>query len=275
MSSLYKPRVGLTFHPNNVEVSIVSYNVNGIRAAARKGMFEWVRKVDPEVICFQEIKALPTDIEKSVEIPEGYQQFWFPAQKKGYSGVGILSKTEPIRIERGCGISKYDDEGRILRADFPNFSIMSLYLPSGSSGDERQAFKEEFLDDFYRYIQELRQEIPNLVISGDFNICHKAIDIHNPVSNKNSSGFLPQEREWMTKFIDLGYLDSFRMFNQDPHHYTWWTYRAGARGKNKGWRIDYHLVGEELKKNCKGHLIHADAVHSDHCPIELTLEFDN
>lgn len=255
-----------------MKISVVSYNVNGIRAASRKGLFDWVTSVDPDVVCFQEIKALPEDIAKHVKIPDGYHQYWYSAQKKGYSGVGILSKQEPLHVELGCGIERYDYEGRVIRADFADFSVMSLYLPSGSAGDERQKFKEEFLDDFYEYIEELKKEVPRLVISGDYNICHKAIDIHNPVSNKNSSGFLPHEREWMSKFMDMGLVDSFRMFNPDPHHYTWWTYRAGARGKNKGWRIDYHLVTEELKGKCVDHKIHADAVHSDHCPIELILE---
>ncbi len=255
-----------------MSISIVSYNVNGIRAASRKGLFEWVKSVDPDIVCFQELKALPEDIAKDADVPEVYHQYWYSAQKKGYSGVGILSKEEPIHVEYGCGIERYDYEGRVIRADYPDYSVMSLYLPSGSSGDERQTFKEEFLDDFYDYIRELKKEVPRLVISGDYNICHKPIDIHNPVSNKNSSGFLPQEREWMTKFIDLGLVDSFRMFNQDPDNYTWWTYRAGARGKNKGWRIDYQMVTQDLKDNCREHIIHADAVHSDHCPIELKLE---
>lgn len=255
-----------------MKISVVSYNVNGIRAASRKGLFDWMKTIDPDVMCFQETKARPEDIEKEVKIPDGYHKYWFSAEKKGYSGVGILTKQEPTHVEHGCGIERYDYEGRVLRVDFPEFSVISLYLPSGSSGDERQEFKEEFLDDFYEYICELKKKIPRLVICGDYNICHKAIDIHNPVSNKNSSGFLPQEREWMTKFLELGLIDSFRLFNPDPHHYTWWTYRAGARGKNKGWRIDYHLVTEELKENLKDSVIHPDAVHSDHCPIELIME---
>ena len=256
-----------------MEVSVVSYNVNGIRAANRKGLFDWMAEVDPDIVCFQETKAHEADINKEVKIPDGYQAYWFSAQKKGYSGVGILTKLEPLHVELGCGIDRYDSEGRVLRVDFEKFSVMSLYLPSGSSGDERQQFKEEFMDEFFDYIQELRKTIPNIIISGDYNICHKAIDIHNPVSNKNSSGFLPQEREWMTKFIDTGMVDSFRMFNENPHHYTWWTYRAGARKNNKGWRIDYHLVGEGIMGNCQDHIIHNQAVHSDHCPIELKLKF--
>ena len=252
--------------------SIVSYNVNGIRAATRKGLFEWVAKVDPDIICFQELKANREDVGDNILNPKGYTSYWHSATKKGYSGVAIYSKKEPNHVEIGCGIAKYDFEGRVIRADFDDFSVISIYFPSGTSGELRQSFKEGFMDDMYDYLNELKKTIPNLVVSGDYNICHKSIDIHNPVSNKNNSGFLPHEREWVTKLIDSGFKDSFRMFNQNPHHYTWWTYRAGARGNNKGWRIDYHMVSEALADRCVDHKIHADAVHSDHCPLEVILK---
>lgn len=251
---------------------IISYNINGVRAAEKKGLSTWIQSVNPDMVCFQEIKALESDIPKSISELEGYHKYWYPAQKKGYSGVGILSKVKPNHVEYGCGIEKYDFEGRILRLDFDKFSLISLYLPSGSSGELRQDFKEIFLDDLFEYIQDLRTRIPNLIISGDYNICHKAIDIHDPVRNKKSSGFLPQEREWMTRFIESGFVDTFRTFNEDPHHYTWWSYRAGARANNKGWRIDYHLCSDTLKENCKEHVIFSDAVHSDHCPLMLSIE---
>lgn len=251
---------------------IISYNVNGIRAASRKGLLDWIKENDSDIIGFQEIKARPVDLDKKLLEPEGYHAYWYPAEKKGYSGVAVYSKKEPIHVEYGCGIEKYDREGRIIRVDYEDLSFMNVYIPSGSSGDERQGFKDVFLEDFFAYVEELKKTIPNLVISGDYNIVHKPIDIHNPTSNKNTSGFLPHEREWVSNFLEMGFRDSFREVNPDPHHYTWWTYRAGARGNNKGWRIDYHMITEPLFERLEGHVIHADIVHSDHCPIELILK---
>lgn len=252
---------------------IVSYNVNGIRAATRKGLLDWIAEVDPDVICFQEIKARPVDLDEALVQPKGYHTFWHPAEKKGYSGVAIWSKEEPLHVEYGCGIEKYDVEGRVLRTDFEAFSIISLYMPSGTQGGPRQVFKEEMMADFFDYIAELKKKIPNLIVSGDYNICHTEIDIHNPKSNKNSSGFLPHERAWVTKFIEeAGFTDSFRQFNPDPHHYTWWSFRANARANNKGWRIDYHMVADEFADHCRSHVIHTDAMHSDHAAMELVIE---
>ena len=252
---------------------IISYNVNGIRAAQTKGLADWLKKVSPDVVCFQEIKALETDVPKEVIESGPYHAYWYPAEKKGYSGVGILSKTKPKHVEYGCGISEYDREGRVLRADFKDFSVMSVYCPSGTTGGERQEFKEKFMTDFRPYAKGLTKRFPNLVISGDFNICHKEIDIHNPVSNKNSSGFLPHEREWLGEFLDTGFTDSFRHLNADPHNYTWWSYRSGARARNLGWRIDYHMVSKDLTPAVQGHRIFSKAMHSDHCPMELELSF--
>lgn len=253
--------------------SILSYNVNGIRAAHRKGFFDWLAEEDPDLICIQETKAQTSQLNEAFLKPEGYHTFWCDAEKKGYSGVAIFSKLEPQNVVQGCGIERYDREGRVLRLDFDDFSLMSAYFPSGTTGEVRQTFKEEFLDDFYGYIEELKQEVPNLIISGDYNICHKPIDIHDPVRNKNTSGFLPHEREWMSKFMDSGFVDSFRKFNPEPHNYSWWSYRAGARAKNKGWRIDYQLVAEPIAEHCVGADILADVVHSDHCPIKILMEF--
>lgn len=252
--------------------SIVSYNVNGIRAAHRKGLLDWMSTVNPDVVCLQETKARPEDVSKELFAPEGYKGFWHSAEKKGYSGVAIWCKEEPVHVEVGCGMEQYDREGRVLRVDFKDYSVMSLYLPSGSSGDERQKFKDVFLIDFYKYVAELKKEFPRLIISGDYNICHRDIDIHNPVSNKNSSGFLPHEKQWVTDFLELGFKDSFRMLNPDPDHYTWWSFRARSRERNKGWRIDYHMVTDPLADLCKEHTIHTDAVHSDHAPMELILD---
>ena len=254
-------------------MKILSYNVNGIRAASTKNFVGWLQSTDADMICLQEVKALPSQIPEIIGMIEnlGYHHYWFPAEKKGYSGVAIFSKIKPKHVEYGCGEEWIDKEGRILRADFDTFSLMSVYLPSGSSGDERQVKKYEFMAYFEKYITKLRETYPNLIISGDYNICHTAIDIHNPKSNANSSGFLPQEREWMGMFLDAGFIDTFRHINKDPHHYTWWSYRAGSRGKNLGWRIDYHLATQPMLERIKHVEILSDAIHSDHCPILLEL----
>ncbi len=252
-------------------MKIVTYNVNGIRAAMSKGFVDWLRELNPDVVCLQEIKASPEQVGVFEFDELGYHHYWYPAQKKGYSGVAIFSKIKPNKVTYGCGTPAYDDEGRILRADFNGFSVMSVYHPSGSSGDERQAFKMKWLADYQNYINELKKTIPNLILSGDFNICHREIDIHNPKSNANTSGFLPEEREWMEQFINSGFVDSFRHFNKNPHQYSWWSYRAGARGKNLGWRIDYHLTSESLLNRLKSAEILPHVVHSDHCPVVLEL----
>jgi exodeoxyribonuclease III len=251
---------------------ILSYNVNGIRSATKKGLLDWLKQVDPDIICFQEMKAHTADLDQTLQQPEGYHAHWHAAEKKGYSGVGIWSKEAPKHVEVGCGIPIYDREGRVLRADFDGYSVISLYLPSGTSGEERQTVKEEFMRDFTAYVRELLKEIPKLVIAGDYNICHQAIDIHDPVGNKKSSGFLPHEREWLSEFMGLGMVDSFRRFNQEPHQYTWWSQRAASRERNKGWRIDYQLVSQALVEKCTAHVIYPFAVHSDHAAIELTLD---
>jgi exodeoxyribonuclease-3 len=252
---------------------VISYNVNGIRSAMSKGWIDWLKATNPDVICLQEIKAHPDQLDLNVFKEAGYHSYWHPAVKKGYSGVAILSKKEPDRVVIGCGIPLYDNEGRVLRADYGDTSVMSVYMPSGSSGEERQAFKMKWLTDFDKYIAKLKKERPNLILSGDYNICHKAIDIHNPVSNANSSGFLPEEREWIDGFMKTGFIDSFRKFNSDPHHYTWWSFRANSRAKNLGWRIDYNLVSQTLEKRLKRALILPEAKHSDHCPLLAEVDF--
>jgi exodeoxyribonuclease-3 len=252
---------------------IITYNVNGIRSAISKGLVEWLKASNPDIICFQEIKADPSQFDVSVFENLGYYHYWYPAQKKGYSGVAILTKSKPDHVEYGCGIEIYDFEGRVLRVDFGDVSIMSVYHPSGSSGEDRQAFKIQWLSDFQRYIDTLKKERPKLIISGDYNICHQPIDIHNPKSNANSSGFLPEEREWIGSFMSSGFVDSFRHFNKEPHNYTWWSFRAGARGKNLGWRIDYNLVSDNLAAKMRHALILPEARHSDHCPAVLDIDF--
>ena len=252
---------------------IISYNVNGIRAAMKKGFMEWVSAVDADIICIQETKAQGDQIPVFEFEAAGYKTYLLSAVKKGYSGVAILTKKEPDKIIYGMGIQKYDDEGRFIRADYGDISVVSVYHPSGSSGEPRQAFKMQWLADFQQYINELKKERPKLIISGDYNICHRPIDIHDPVGNKNSSGFLPEEREWIGGFIESGFVDSFRHFNKEPHQYSWWSYRANARANNKGWRIDYHMVSENLKDKMERALILPSAMHSDHCPIVLEIGF--
>lgn len=255
-------------------MKIVSYNVNGIRAAMRKDLLGWLKATDADVVCLQEIKASPDQLLDLLLIEQlGYEHYWYPAQKKGYSGTAILTKRTPNHVEYGMGEDDYDREGRTIRADFDDFSVMSAYFPSGSSGDLRQEFKFRFLEDFQLYSTKLLTEKPKLIISGDYNICHRAIDIHNPKSNARSSGFLPEEREWMENFINTGYVDSFRHLNPDPHHYSWWSYRAGARSKNLGWRIDYNMVSHSLSDRITRSVILKDAIHSDHCPVLLEMEF--
>jgi exodeoxyribonuclease III len=252
-------------------MKIISYNVNGIRSAISKGFVDWVKAANPDVLCLQEIKACEDKFDKVPFEELGYKVFLHPATKKGYSGVAILSKAEPKNVCIGCGIEQYDQEGRVIRADFDGYSVLNVYMPSGSSGEHRQAFKMEWLRDFQQYMQGLKQTVPGLVICGDYNICHQAIDIHNPKSNAKSSGFLPEERNWFSGFLKDGYIDSFRHFNQEPHQYTWWSYRANVRTKNLGWRIDYLLVSDHLKPFMKRAAILPEAKHSDHCPVLLEM----
>lgn len=254
-------------------MKIITYNVNGIRAAMRKDFWQWLKATNADMICLQEIKAMKSQIESEISAFEelGYHTYWFSAQKKGYSGVAILTKIKPKNIEYGCGIESSDYEGRVIKADYEDFSLLSVYMPSGSSGELRQNFKYQWLDEFHGYIQELKKTQPNLIIAGDYNICHEPIDIHNPKSNKNSSGFLPEERAWLSKFIESGFIDTFRHFNLEPHNYTWWSYRANARAKNLGWRIDYQMASITMQARLKGAFILKEAKHSDHCPMLLEI----
>src|SRR5699024_305197 len=253
-------------------MKIISYNVNGIRAAMRKGIVEWLEQASPDVVCLQEIKANPAQFDENEFKEIGYKYcYWYPAEKKGYSGVASLSKIEPNNVTYGTGIEYMDQEGRNIRADFDDVSVMSLYLPSGTS-DHRLEFKLTYMDDFQDYVNDLKKEIPNLVISGDYNICHHAIDIHDPVRLKRVSGFLPVERDWLSKFMESGFVDTFRLLNPETVQYSWWSYRANSRARNKGWRLDYHLITKNLKEKIKRAVILSEAVHSDHCPVLLELD---
>lgn len=253
-------------------MKIISYNVNGIRAAITKGFLEWLQAANPDVICLQEIKATQEQVPvMDIELAGYPYQYYFSAEKKGYSGVAVFSKTEPKNVVYGTGIEHMDKEGRNLRVDFEDVSVMSLYLPSGTNID-RLEHKFTYMDDFHAYIDALKKDVPNLIICGDYNICHEAIDIHDPIRNAKVSGFLPEERAWLDKFIKSGFMDSFRYFNTEPHHYSWWSYRANARNNNKGWRIDYCLVNEALKDRMQRAYILPDAKHSDHCPVVVEIE---
>ncbi len=255
-------------------MKIITYNVNGLRSALSKGFTDWLATEEPDVVCLQETKAQPDHIPTLEFEALGYKAYFFSARKKGYSGVGILTKITPDHVEYGMGISKYDDEGRFIRADYGGISIASVYHPSGTTGDERQAFKMEWLEDFRLYVNNLRQKHEKLIICGDYNICHRPIDIHDPVRNANSSGFLPEEREWMSRFLNDGYTDTFRFFHpEEPHHYTWWSFRANARANNKGWRIDYCMATQAAVPLLKDAYILPQVKHSDHCPavVELSI----
>jgi exodeoxyribonuclease-3 len=252
-------------------MKVISYNVNGIRAAIKKGFIEWLTATNPDVICLQEIKAQEDQLDLSLFEAAGYTyNYWYSAQKKGYSGVAILCKEKPNNVVYGTGIETMDFEGRNLRVDFDTVSVMSLYLPSGTNS-ARLEFKFNFMDEFQVYVNELKKEVPNLIICGDYNICHQEIDIHNP-KMKGVSGFLPEERTWLDSFIKSGFIDSFRFFNKEADHYSWWSYRANARNNNKGWRIDYHLVTEPLRERLQRAYILPEAKHSDHCPIVVELK---
>ena len=252
-------------------MKIISYNVNGIRAAINKGFIDWLQSANPDVVCLQEIKAMEEQLDLDLFKDAGYHyNYWFSAQKKGYSGVAVLCKTKPNHVEYGTGIESMDFEGRNLRVDYDNLSIMSMYLPSGTNA-ARLEHKFDYMDLIQKYLNKLTDTLPNLVVCGDYNICHEEIDIHNP-KMKGVSGFLPEEREWLGDFIDSGFIDSFRHLNPERQEYSWWSYRANARANNKGWRLDYAMVSQPLQQKIKRAVILPEAKHSDHCPILVEIE---
>ncbi|MFY0253165.1 exodeoxyribonuclease III [Chitinophaga sp. 30R24] len=250
---------------------IISYNVNGLRSAMTKGFTEWLQTDPADIICLQEIKAHKENIDFQQFEKLGYDHYWYPAQKKGYSGVAVLTRIKPDFVQYGNGHAQSDQEGRFIRLDFGDITLINTYFPSGTSGELRQTYKYQWLDEFYVYLQELKKTHPNLVVCGDYNICHKPIDIHDPVSNKHSTGFLPEERAWMDRFFESGFVDSFRHFNTDPHQYSWWSFRANARNNNKGWRIDYINVTSPLQSKLHHATIYQQVKHSDHCPVFVEL----
>ncbi len=252
-------------------MKIYSYNVNGIRAAVTKGLIDWLKIENPDIVCFQEIKANEADIDTAAFEALGYKCYWFSAQKKGYSGTGIITKIAPSKIIKGNGQEVGDFEGRTIQVLIEDILIINTYFPSGSSGEERQGYKMQFLQEYLTWLQTLQKKHKKIIVCGDYNICHKPIDIHDPVGNKNSSGFLPEERAWMDDFFNTGMIDSFRQVNPHPHQYSWWTFRANARANNKGWRIDYISVSQALKASIKDAFILPEAKHSDHCPVALVI----
>lgn len=252
---------------------IISYNVNGIRAAIKKGLADWLKTDPADVICVQETKAQEAQVDPSIIERAGYPyQYWFSAQKLGYSGVAIFSKIKPGKVQMGSGHEVSDSEGRILQADFGEIRLITAYFPSGTSGEHRQTYKYQWLQEFMDYLNELKKTHPKIIVCGDYNIAHKEIDIHNPKGNKNTTGFLPEERAWLDRFIENGFIDSFRHLNTEPHNYTWWhQLRPSTRTENKGWRIDYINVSEKLKKNIRDVKIYPEVKHSDHCPVYLEI----
>jgi len=251
-------------------MKIISYNVNGIRAALKKGLGDWIKENDYDIICFQESKAQEDQIDIKLFNELGYQVYVHSASKKGYSGVVVLSKIEPESVDNGCGIEYIDFEGRVIQIHYKNFTLLNCYFPSGTTGDVRQAVKYKFLDDFYNWILDLKKKQPNLIVVGDYNIAHAEIDIHNPKSK--NSGFLPEERAWMTKWFESGFVDAFRFKNPELQTYSWWTYRVKARANNKGWRIDYQSVSTPIKDKIIDAQQLNDVVHSDHCPVYMEID---
>jgi len=252
-------------------MKIITFNLNGIRSAQAKGLMNWLKIENPDVLCVQETKAQPEQIDFHEFQEMGYSVYFHSAQKPGYSGVALFSRVAFDNVTYGIGVKEFDSEGRFIRADFNNTVFINSYFPSGTMGDERQEVKMKYLDAFYNYTEMLKKVQPNLIVCGDFNICHKEIDISKPENKKGVSGFLPEERAWVSKFIDLGFVDVFREFDKSPGKYTWWSYRAGARKKNLGWRIDYHMVTVPLKSKLSASSILSDIAMSDHCPVVMEI----
>jgi exodeoxyribonuclease-3 len=252
-------------------MKLISLNVNGIRSATDKGLLNMLKDENPDIVCFQEIKAMPQQIKTREFEDLGYNCVWYPAFKKGYSGTALLSRIYPDFVSKGVGSDLFDCEGRVLRADFGDISVICAYFPSGTTGEIRQSAKMQFLEYITIYLDKLKEDRPKLILTGDFNICHKPIDINNPNKHLKVSGFLPEEREWFDKFVESGWVDAFRQFCDEPDRYSWWSYRSGAKANNVGWRIDYIMVTQPLKSQLRTADILDRVILSDHCPVVIEL----
>lgn len=254
-------------------LKIASFNVNGLRSAISKGLYEFLDEQAFDIVCFQETKAEKSQLDNQFLDKLGYFEYWHSAQKKGYSGVACFSRLKPDNVIYGMGIEKYDQEGRVIRLDYGELSVLNCYFPSGSSGEDRHAFKMEFLEDFGNWSKELLIERPNIIILGDYNIVHQRIDIHNPDRKDNPSGYRPEERKWLDDWLKNNELtDVFRYLNPDKKEFSWWSYRAGSRKKNLGWRIDYIVVSKFLKERIRAAYHIPQATHSDHCPVAVEID---
>lgn len=251
---------------------IISFNANGLRSAITKGFTDWIQVNSFDIICVQETKMDISYADENYFLSQGYHSYWHCAEKKGYSGVLIITKDKPLNITYGTGISKYDSEGRLLVVDYPDFSVANCYFPSGSASEERHEFKMKFLKDMYPVFKKMLIERPKLIVTGDYNIVHKGIDIHNPERKDNPSGYRPEERVWLDKWFTELFSDSFRIISPEKKEYSWWSYRAGSYFKDKGWRIDYQSVSKSLESKVKEFKHHRELRFSDHCPLEAVYD---
>ncbi|MBL7128212.1 MAG: exodeoxyribonuclease III [Ignavibacteria bacterium] len=253
-------------------IRIYSWNVNGIRAAAKKGFVEWFKKSRGDIVCIQETKAQPEQIPAEIEKLKNFTSYWFSAERKGYSSVGLLSKIQPLEIKNGFGNPKFDCEGRVIFAEYEKFLLVNTYFPNGGRGPERVKYKLDFYDELFFLLQKNYSGKKGIIVTGDFNTAHNEIDLARPKENENNTGFLKEEREWIDNIINLGYVDIFRKFNENPGMYTYWDMVTRARTRNVGWRIDYFMVSEDLVPKVKAADIHTKVMGSDHCPISIDLE---
>ena len=253
-------------------MKIISWNVNGIRAIVKKGFLEWLKSESPDILCLQETKCSPDQLTVELLKPQGYETFWSSAEKKGYSGVAIFTKIKPIKISKGLGKKEFDSEGRTLVAEFKDFILFNIYFPNGGAGNKRVSFKMAFYEEFLKKINKLKKEGKRIIICGDVNTAHTEIDLSRPKENQKNTGFLPEERAWLTKLIANGYMDTFRHFNKEGGHYTWWDYKTGARARDIGWRIDYFFVTENLLTSLKKAFILKNVLGSDHCPVGIEVK---
>ncbi|MBU0731927.1 exodeoxyribonuclease III [Patescibacteria group bacterium] len=258
------------------KIQLFSWNVNGLRAACKKGFVNWVKKTKPDIFCLQETKAMKVQLPDELQALDSYYSFFSESKtKKGYSGVATYTKFSPGAINKGMGIKKFDDEGRILETDFGHFILFNVYFPNGGRDKKRVPYKIEFYDAFLKHCDKQKKQGKKIIICGDVNTAHKEIDLFHPKENSDRTGFLPEERVWIDKLIKHGYVDIFRKFNKKPLQYTWWDYKTRARERNVGWRIDYFFVSENVEKNVKSAKIHSKVMGSDHCPISITIEVPN